>query len=310
MRPTTVAHVLLSSTQGKGGRACGLTCCMAISFGSAGFDFSALARSGTSRVLLSERLATGRRIVRGADDPAALAIGAQLEFEARALRVDRLNIAQGQAALRIADGGLAAQQELLGRAGEIAMQAASSLLTGEQRGVLAAELRSIVDEIDRVAATTTFNGQSLIGGTTPAEISVRVGPDGGATSDVAIEIAPSTGASLGGRDPGTGTTLTLHELDPSSVAGARGTLAVVAHAIDQIAGNRAALGASFLRLETADRVGAARILGTEAARSRLLDLDVPRATTDLVMARARERVGIAMLGQLHRERGRVLDLLI
>jgi flagellin len=138
---------------------------------------------------------------------------------------------------------------------------------------------------------------------------VRVGPGADPGSSVDIAIAPSTGATLGGVDPATGTTLTLHDLDASTVTGARTALSVLNGAVGQVSRSRASLGASFNRLETADRVAATRIVGTEAARSQLLDLDVPRATTDFATARTLERIGIVMLGQLDRQRGAVLDLL-
>jgi flagellin len=282
---------------------------MALALGHARFSLGTLARSHDARALLAERLATGKRVNRGADDPAALGVGAQLGFESRALRADRGNIAQGEAALRIVDGALGHQQDLLVRAGELATQAGNGLLDDAQRRALDAEFQSVVQEIDRIAATTSFNGRNLLGGTTPTEIQVRVGPGADPGSSVDIAIAPSTGATLGGVDPATGTTLTLHDLDASTVTGAGTALSVLNGAVGQVSRNRASLGASFNRLETADRVAAARIVGTEAARSQLLDLDVPRATTDLATARTLERIGIVMLGQLDRQRGALLDLL-
>jgi len=103
--------------------------------------------------------------------------------------------------------------------------------------------------------------------------------------------------------------LSRHSCSVTAVASVCGAGCYTAPAALELYAEAFEAAGALDRLEAGDRVAATRIVGTEAARSQLLDLEVPGATTDFATARTLERIGIALLGQLNRHRGAILDLL-
>jgi len=283
---------------------------MAVTVGTSMMGLNALANNQKMLEKLTERLATGRRVNQGSDDPAALAISEQLSAESRMLGAARGNIDQGQSVLQIAEGALSTQQDLLSRAKELAVQAANGILGDQQRATLNAEFRSVIEEIDRIGGNTTFNGLDLLGGTTPTPIDVQVGIGDASSDSVDISLTASTADSLGGVDPGIGGYVTLDDLDISTSRGANTAMGILASVSDQVSSHRASIGAVSERLDWADRVAAARIQGTEAARGRLVDLDVASAVTALENARSLGQLGAKALSIQQQQHGTILDLLV
>ena len=115
--------------------------------------------NATARVNRSlERLSSGLRINRAADDPAGLAMSERFRSQIRALEVAARNAADGISAVQIADGGLESIADLIIRLNELAEQAMTGTVTAEQRGYLDGEFQALVEEIDRVAATVDGPG--------------------------------------------------------------------------------------------------------------------------------------------------------
>ena len=112
-----------------------------------------------------ERLATGKRINRAADDAAGLAISERMTAQVRGMNQATRNINDGVSMLQTAEGALAEVTSLLQRARELAVQAANGTNGTTERAALNAEYIQILDEITRIADTTAFNGQKLLSGT-------------------------------------------------------------------------------------------------------------------------------------------------
>ena len=111
-----------------------------------------------------ERVSFGTRINKASDDIAGLAISEALRSDIRALRQGARNLNDGVSLLNVVEGGLNEQAGAVIRIKELATQGSSGTIGDFERFTLQLEVSSLIAEIDRIAATTDFNGQNLLGG--------------------------------------------------------------------------------------------------------------------------------------------------
>lgn len=112
------------------------------------------------------KLSSGSRVVSAKDDAASLAIGSRIGSEVAALRQANVNAGQASSMLQIADGAMGTVQDVLTRMKTLSVQAASDNLSSTERGMLDTEYQALLEEIDRVANDTDFNGTKLVQGST------------------------------------------------------------------------------------------------------------------------------------------------
>ena len=112
-----------------------------------------------------ERLASGKRINSARDDAAGLAVASRLESQVKGVTQGIRNLSDATSVLQVAEGGMASIETHLQRIRELAVQAANGSYSDEDRSSLNNEATQLLAEIDRVATSTSFNGQSLLGGT-------------------------------------------------------------------------------------------------------------------------------------------------
>jgi flagellin len=253
--------------------------------------------NATARVNRSlERLSSGLRINRSADDPAGLAVSERLRGQMRALEVGARNAADGISLLQTADGGLESMADLLIRLNELTQQAMTGTVTNEQRGFLDAEFQALVDEIDRIAVSMEFNGRNLLDGS-GGSAEVRVGSGAG----IGLDLGGSyTAASLG--------------LDTLSLAGnpaswAEQPLSAIEEALRRVSSGRASFGASQNRLESVIRMLQNQNENLAAADSRIRDVDYAAEVSELTSAQILQQMAVAMLAQAQRQPSLVLRLL-
>ncbi|MBK6734638.1 MAG: flagellin FliC [bacterium] len=253
--------------------------------------------NATARVNRSlERLSSGLRINRAADDPAGLAVSERLRGQMRALEVGARNAADGISLLQTADGGLESMADLLIRLNELTQQAMTGTVTNEQRGFLDAEFQALVDEIDRIAVSMEFNGRNLLDGS-GGSAEVRVGSGAG----IGLDLGGSyTAASLG--------------LDTLSLAGnpaswAEQPLSAIEEALQRVSSGRASFGASQNRLESVIRMLQNQNENLAAADSRIRDVDYAAEMSELTSAQILQQMAVAMLAQAQRQPSLVLRLL-
>lgn len=171
-----------------------------------------IGRASTNASTSIARLSSGNRIVKASDDVAALAAGTSLRTLVTTLKTALLNAAQGGSLLQVADGALAQISDILQRQKAIAIQAGSGSLTDTQRGFLDQEFQALTDQIDQIAASTNFNGVTLLNGRLGTSLtlantdalaallnaSAATGADAGTSADptVAIQAFDITDGSL------------------------------------------------------------------------------------------------------------------
>lgn len=111
-----------------------------------------------------ERLSSGLRINRAADDPAGLSVREGMRAEIAGLRINVLNSEQATNLLQVAEGSLNETNAILIRMQELATQSANSTLNDENREAVQSEFSQLISEIDRIAQATTYNNQNLLSG--------------------------------------------------------------------------------------------------------------------------------------------------
>ena len=126
----------------------------------------------------TEKLSSGYKINRAADDAAGLSISEKMRRQIRGLSQASLNAQDGISCVQTAEGALAEVEEMLQRMNELAVKAENGTLADEDREAIDAEIQQLVSEIDRVADTTTFNEQNLLDGSFSGK-SLQVGAESG-----------------------------------------------------------------------------------------------------------------------------------
>lgn len=257
--------------------------------------------NATARVNRSmERLSSGLRINRSADDPAGFAMSEKLRGNIRALDVAVRNAGDGISMAQIAEGALGATSDLMIRLRELSEQAMSGTVTNEQRGYLNQEFRALVEEIDRIALTTEFNGRFLLDGS-GGNAGIQVGTGTGPGSQIEVEVGSSyTAAGLG--------------LDNVTLSGNPASWAVqpldaIEAAMRLVSAGRAGFGATTNRLESAIRMMNIQGENLAAADSRIRDVDYAAEVSELTSAQILQQMAVAMLAQASRQPSIVLQLM-
>lgn len=242
------------------------------------------------------RLSSGLRIAVAADDAAGLGISERMRADIRSYSVASRNAQDGISLVQTAEGALSEVSDILGRMRELSMQSANGTLSNTDRLTLDTEFQQLVEEIDRIAETTSFNGVQLLDGTNTG-ISIQVGIDGG-TNDV---------ISVSGTDVAASALSVDGEI--SSVSLATGMLSTIDAAIDTVNGARGELGAQQNRLSSTLRSLANVRENTAAAESRIRDVDVAMETADLTRNSILQQASASILGQANAQPQLALSLL-
>jgi flagellin len=233
------------------------------------------------------KLAAGTRVLSAADDAASLAIGLSLKADVVSLKQAAVNVGQAAAAIQIAEGAMSTVTDILLRMKTLAVQSSSDQLASTQRAMLNSEFTELLSEVDRVAAVTNFDGQSLTTGSLSATgLKFQVGHANNAEDSIEVKID--------GIDT---TDLSMASKVVSSYSDATTALAAINTAIDTIATSRAKLGASQNRLEFAAANVATQMENAEAARSTLMDLDVAAEMSTFTSNQILQQAGVSMLAQ-------------
>ncbi|MFL0797175.1 MAG: flagellar biosynthesis protein FliC [Cellvibrionaceae bacterium] len=158
-----------------------------------------LVKSGQDMTTAMERLSSGKRINKAGDDAAGLAIANRMTSQIRGLDQAVRNANDGISLVQTAEGALDETTSILQRMRELSIQSANGIYSDADRATLDAEVQQLKEEIDRIADTTTFNGQALLDGSL-ADVELQVGAE--AYETINLEV-PGTnidtlGAGVGG----------------------------------------------------------------------------------------------------------------
>jgi flagellin len=246
-----------------------------------------------------ERLSSGLRINRAADDAAGLAVSEEMRTQIRGMKVASRNALDGVSLVQVADGALGGVNDMLQRIRDLAVQAANGTLTDQQRSNLDQEVQSVVAEMARVASDTEFNGIKILSGsvaTAACAVTLQVGANG--SQVIAFTIATMTASDLG-----------ISGVAVSTSASATAAIASIDAAIRNVNSQRASMGAIQNRLEqTISRLDLTSE-NLQAAESRIRDADMASEMIDFTRNQILQQSGTAMLAQANQAPQSILKLL-
>ena len=267
----------------------------------------AIATDSLSRTY--EKLSSGQRINRASDDAAGLAIADALRADQRIATVAIRNANDGISSIAIADSALGQIGNTLSRLAELAEQSANGVFSTTQRSSLQNEFVALASEIERIAATTQFNGVKLISG--GAALTLQVGFDSGSTSQIAFTGVQGTLAALG--LAATGASALTYSIYGSTIelgqSAARAALDAVNSAIGSLASTRGTLGAVESRLNVAINNLTVARENFASAESRIRDVDVATEAAELTRLGILQQAGAAVLAQANQQPAMALTLL-
>jgi len=246
-----------------------------------------------------EKLSSGYRINRAADDAAGLAISEGLRSEIRGSSQALRNAQDGISFLQTAEGALTEVHSMLQRMRELAVQAANSTSSGAAEG---AEVTELATEITAIGLRTKFSGISVFSNFSVTALNFQVSANGAAAEQVSINTDLSLAAtSVGG--------VNLTTLNLSTDAGAQAALGQLDTAIAAISTTRATLGSVQNRLEhTVANLGVA-VENLTASESRIRDVDMADEMVTYTRNSILSQAGTAMLAQANQVPQGILQLL-
>jgi len=261
----------------------------------------ALSVNGRALSQAMQQLSTGKRINSAADDAAGLAISDKMTSQVRGLNMAVRNANDAISMIQTVEGATVEVTNMLQRMRELAVQAANGTNSSADRTSLNSEYSQLGSEITRISDNTTWNGFNV--GNASTDYSFQVGASGSQTITVTfndIEGGSSTTLSSVNTAINTGVT---------AVTAATNAIAAVDSALAAIDSYRADLGSKINRLQFAADNLSNISTNQAASRSRILDTDYAKATTDLAKSQIIQQAATAMLAQANQQPSSVLKLL-
>ena len=250
-----------------------------------------------SQAKSTEKLSSGYKINRAADDAAGLAISEKMRRQIRGLTQASANAQDGISCVQTAEGALNEVHDMLQRMNELAVKAANGTNQSVDRAYIQLEVKALKSEIDRVSQTTTFNERALLDGTFKS-VALQVGAEGTSSNQIKLTIKSINTAGL-----------SLTNTTVSTDASAKSAITSIKNAIKTLNEQRANLGAIQNRLEhtinNLDNV----VENTTAAESQIRDTDMASEMVKFSNNNILMQAGQAMLAQANQSNQGVMSLL-
>lgn len=249
----------------------------------------------------TEKLSSGYRINRAADDAAGLSISEKMRRQIRGLTQASTNAQDGISMVQTAEGALNEVTDMLQRMNELTVKASNGTYTTTQKAYVSDEINQLTSEINRVATTTRFNDQVLLtGGFATDAMTLQIGNENGETMDITIDAMYAT-------DIATELTGSIDWSDSSNDP--TDLIDAIKSGLENVASQRSALGAIQNRLEhtinNLDNV----VENTTSAESRVRDTDMAKEMVSYSNNQILAQAGQAMLAQANQVNQGVLSLL-
>ena len=245
----------------------------------------------------SEKLSSGYKINRAADDAAGLTISEKMRSQIRGLNKASDNAQDGISLIQTAEGALNEAHSILQRMNELATQAANDTNTSSDRIAIQKEISALTSELDRIASTTQFNTQNLLDGTFSGK-KLQVGAL--ENQKISIKITTMNAKGIG---------ITADNNRVTTFTKAGSAMTVFQHAISKVSTMRSDLGALQNRLEhtvaNLDNVAE----NTQTAESRIRDTDMAEEMVEYSKNNILAQAGQSMLAQANQSTQGVLSLL-
>ena len=277
-------------------------------------NLSANASNGQKNL---EKLSSGYRINRSADDAAGLAISEQMRSKINGLDQATSNANDAIGLIQTAEGALTETHSMLQRMVTLATQSANGTYNSTARGAISEEVKALKDEIDRIASTTDYNGvkplqkTAAAGGGGGGAVTPTPAPSGTtATSGIQVQIGPtSTEVLYIATTNMNASSLGIKSISVSTVSNANTAITKINDAINKVSTHRAKLGASQNRLEHTINNLKTTNENMTAAESRIRDTDMAKEMAAFTKNNILNQAAQSMLSQANQQPQGVLSLL-
>ncbi|HUX51785.1 MAG TPA: flagellin [Spirochaetia bacterium] len=261
-----------------------------------------------------EKLSSGQRINKAADDASGLAVSEKLTSQVRGLEQAGRNIQNAVSFIQTTEGYLQETTGILQRLRELSVQSANGIYTNEDRTMIQVEVSQLVDEVNRIASFAQFNGMNLLTGAfaknsaTGQIMQFQVGANMDQNKRVFIGTMTAQALGLQGAQAGAGAAGggMLSISTPSAANRAIGTLDTALRIVNS---QRANLGAYQNRFQMAGQGVAVAAENLQAANSQIRDADMAAQMVDFVKNQILLQANTAMLAQANNKNQSVLTLL-
>jgi flagellin len=235
-----------------------------------------------------DKLSSGSRINKAGDDAAGLAISEKLRASIRSMKQATRNANDGVSLVQVAEGAMNEISNILVRMRELSIQAASDTIGDPERQYVNREVQQLKSEVDRIAASTEFNGTKLLNNSAPP-LEIQVGINNVASNDRFVfdtEDKDSTVSALG-----------ITEVSTEKKEDAQNNLEKIDAAMTRLNGNRAGLGALQNRLASTINNLTIYRENLESANGRIRDTDMAEESSELTRASILTQAGVSVLAQ-------------
>jgi flagellin len=251
--------------------------------------------NGTQKSLSNslEKISSGLRINRAADDAAGLGVATRMESDNTSLKQAMRNTNDGISMVQTAEGSLEQLSNILIRFRELSVQAANETYTTTDRGMIQTEMSQLKNEYNRITSTANFNEQDLLEAT--VAISIQVGMDGSGDNRITFTLSQfaTTAGAIGG-----GLSVVFGQVaNAANVTVAQSNLSRLDSAINALSTRRAKLGAIQNRFENALSEASTYSQNLSAAQSQILDVDYASESANMTRYQIQSQAGVAALAQ-------------
>ncbi len=260
-----------------------------------------LNRNSNASSSVLERLSSGKRINRAADDAAGMAISEKMKSQINGLKMASRNSLDGVSLIQTAEGAMKEVHSMLQRMRELAVQASNGTYNEDDLTAVQNEISELVEEIDNIAETTQFNGKKICDGSISGDISLQIGANKDETMEFQLVNIKASGLGSSG--------LKITDINITTNDEASEAITIIEDAIKQISDGRSTLGALQNRLEhTIANVDNASENLT-AALSRIEDIDMALEMSEYTKYNVLIQAGTSMLAQANQRPQSILQLL-
>jgi flagellin len=257
-----------------------------------------------------ERLSSGLRINKAADDASGLAVSEKLMSQVRGLNQAGRNIQNAVSFIQTTEGYLGETTNILQRLRELAVQSANGIYTNEDRMMIQVEVSQLVDEVNRIASQAQFNGMNILTGAFARNsasgqvMQFQVGANMDQNKRVFIGTMTAAALGLEGAQGQAGQTISI-----STPESANRAIGMVDTALRTVNAQRANLGAYQNRFQMAQQGVAIAAENLLAAESQIRDTDMAGTMVDFVKNQILLQANTAMLAHANTKNQSVLQLL-
>ncbi len=246
-----------------------------------------------------ERVSSGLRINKAADDSAGYGVAENLEAQSRSATVAVRNTNDGVSVVQTAEGATSEVGSILKRMRELAVQSSSDVLATTERAYLQDEFAQLSQEVDRIANVTEFNGKKLTNNSNTS-LAVQVGVNNSANDRISITLGDLTSSTLGVRTAA---------MSMNTVASARAAITSLDAALNTVNGYHSDYGATQNRLGSALSNIEVYRENLVSAESQIRDADFAFETAEMSKNQIMQQAGLSVLSQAKVANQGVLSLL-